>query len=826
MTSMFRTLLHHRGFVLLSAFTLALAVGANLVVFTIVNAIWLRPPAVADANRVVMVLGQNDLQATSEGHFWAPRGLECFVRGQPVFQHVAGQVATSGENAEYEPHITIDRLGRDIETIAVTWHYFSVIGAPIRGRDFTDDDDRKGAPPVAIISDRLWREAFGADSSVIGSVLPAAPVPVRVIGVAHPGFHGVRLGERADMWVPASVVPQVAKPGMTNSNSQPLLALARLKDGVPLAEAQRVMDAGTNSCGIPRSSRAIRMAVIPIGELYGGPRSRTIVMRESGALLVVAVTAGLVLVGGCATLMALVLMHYERRRQEIAVRMALGCSPLRLTRTLASELAGIGLVGLAGALGISSWALTALPALSFTTGVDFSRLNLSADWRVFTIGIVGTLVTLVLASALPMRRSTRTNAALELVSSSSRSTPSSLRFRRAMLAVHTAATVVVLVAAGLFLRTVQVGFNRAAGFDLQHTLFVRAQVDSNTSSREEREPKAALRAVRAQELIDRISGVPGVRAIAVGDAPIGLDQGARATRSIPIESGAERREGRFYFASVGPQFLDALRVGVLMGRSLTEADAVLFDVRGSLRPVVVTASFAQAWWPGEWPIGKQFTSFDNPHEVVGVVADFAHGSVRLDQRAAVYMVRDLQSATQAFTLSLAVGTTGDAADVIRPIRQALMDVFPNAVGVDLATGHDVVERDLGRERVGASFFSGFGLLALCLGLAGIFGLVAYHAESRRRDLGVRMALGATPRALVGETIMIALVPVVAGATTGLAIAAVVASAVAASTFGISTLDPLTYLLAGTLLVGGAFIAALAAARRVTRLSPLDALRAQ
>jgi putative ABC transport system permease protein len=828
MKATLRTLAHHRGYVLLSAFTIALAIGANLVVFTIVNAIWLRSRAIPRADRVVMVLGQNDLQATSEGHFWAARGLECFVRNQPVFQHVAGQVPTSGENAEHEPHIAIDRIGREVETIGVTWHYFKVIGAPARGRDFTEDDDRRGAEPVAIISERVWRDGFGADPGIIGSVLAASPRPIRIVGIAPPDFHGARLGERADMWVPAAVVPQVARPGVT-TNEQPLLALARLKDGVSLVEAQRVMDEGENACGMPRSSSVRpRQAVIPIADVYGGPQSRTIVTRESGALVVVAVTAGLVLVGGCATLMALVLMHFERRRQELAVRIALGSSRLDLVRGLAVELAWIGCAGLIGAVGVTLWALGALPSLAFTSGVDFSRLDLALDWRVLAVGVLGTALTLTLASALPLRRSTRTDVALELVSSSSRTTPSSLRVRRTMMAVHAAATVIVLVGAGLFLRTVQVAFHRGAGFDLDRTLFVTAQVASNRMTREQsdaRETIVAARAARTQGLLDAIKQTPGVSIATVGRPPVGLDEAARASRAKALETGSGRHELRFGGTGGGPGYLEALRVPILAGRSLTADDAVPFNNAGQARPAVVTASLARALWPGESPVGQRFKSFDQPHEVVGVAADFAQGSLRLDQRAGLITAQDVPMAARPFTLHLTIGAETDAAGLIRPVRQALTEAFPQAMRVDVATGRDLVARDLGRERLGASFFSGFGALALGLGLAGIFGLVAYHAESRRRDLGVRLALGATPRGLIAETVVIGTTPVVVGTGAGLIIAAIGARAVGATFFGVSAIDPLTYALVGTALVGGAVLAAISAARRVTRISPMDALRA-
>jgi hypothetical protein len=442
------------------------------------------------------------------------------------------------------------------------------------------------------------------------------------------------------------------------------------------------------------------------------------------------------------------------------------------------------------------------------------------------IGVIGTVLTLTVAVALPLRRSTRADVALELVSSSSRNTPSSLSLRRVTLAVHAAATVAVLVGAGLFVRTVQTALQGGAGFTLDRTLFLTAQIGSNTMSFDaDRNAIWGARAARAQDLIDAIAGLPGVRVATTGRSPIGLDQAALAIRSVTLESEGKPQVARLWAAGAGPDYLEALQIPILAGRQLSSSDVVPIEDKARPRPVIVTAALARILWPGESPVGRRFTREQWPAEVVGVAADFAQGSLRLNQQAGMVFAESVAMATRPFTLHLTIGTTVDATTLVQPVRQALADVFPNAVGVDLATGRDVVTRDLGRERVGASFFSGFGLLALCLGLAGIFGLVAYHAESRRRDLGVRLALGATPRGLMAEIVMMGTTPVLAGTGVGLVIAAIAARTVGAAFFGVSAVDLLTYALVGAALIGGAFVAAITAARRVTRISPMDALRA-
>jgi hypothetical protein len=285
-------------------------------------------------------------------------------------------------------------------------------------------------------------------------------------------------------------------------------------------------------------------------------------------------------------------------------------------------------------------------------------------------------------------------------------------------------------------------------------------------------------------------------------------------------------------AWVGTGFFDALGVPLLAGRTLDRSDVVPAPSTAAAQPpqavraVVITASLANALFPRDRALGQRFRRDDVVCEVVGVVADFAQGSLALDQRMALFFATDLHEASRRFRLFMTVRAASDASQLSGPLRHALKSAFPDAVGVDLATGTDVVRRDTGRERLGASFFSGFGLLAFCLGLTGVFGLVAYFVESRRRELGVRMTLGATPGRLLLETARTGLTPVVAGTAIGLVAAAPAAGAAKALWVGVGSLDPLTYVATAGLVLVGASAAAITAAARVNRVSPVDALRAE
>jgi MacB-like periplasmic core domain len=302
----------HGAYVAFVTTSLALAVGATLVVFTIVNALWLRSLPFPDHDRLVMLMSET----TGSDESVTFGGLEA-PDGWTAFEAVAGQVATSAGFDSLRPHVLIEQVGGAVETLGVTSQYFRLLGQPIRGRDFTRDDNRRGAEPVVIISDRLWARAFARRPDAIGAVVPAKPFPVRIVGVAPRGFEGARRGERADVWIPSNLVPRVALASSGASalpeNALPFLVFARLYEGQTSSDAER------------------RLVQNAVGEM-------------------------------------------DRRVAWLA--------------------AG----GTAGALLIAFWSLRVLPALSLPGGVDLGRLDLSIDWRVLSVGLLTTVLTLVAAA--------------------------------------------------------------------------------------------------------------------------------------------------------------------------------------------------------------------------------------------------------------------------------------------------------------------------------------------------------------------------------------------------------------------------------------------
>jgi putative ABC transport system permease protein len=788
---MFRFLRCHPGYVALASGILTLAIGINLLVFSIVNALWLRPMPFFEPERVVTILKS----------FSTVKSLDAPVLN--VFDGpIAAQVVTYGQQDSFTPRVFLPGTGEPLETVGVTASYFSVLGVRVRGRDFTVADERIGAEPVAIISDRLWEQAFERRPEVMGSVIGTTPRAVRVIGIAPPRFEGARRGERAALWVPTRVVQDLA-PDDRQIDEPSMMVFSRLLPGQTAAELQQRYRAQL-SVSDPYVAASLP-EVVPLSSVFGASDSPSMLIRESGTLAVVSQLSLLVLLGGCATIAALALTHYERRRAELAIKMALGADRALLLRELMSELCVVGVIG---SLGATVWGLLTvrvIPALRLPGGVDVGRLDLSFDWRWSAVTLAATLLTLALGGIVPLWKATHRRLATEVATGPTTAGRSGLRARRWLLSFQVFATTIVLLASGLLVRTVLYSFRAGAGFDLERTVFVSVEEKSLSIT-----DSAAVGVARQARLMSLLEELPGVRAVAGGIAPIGVNAHP-LSRTIKI---AGREEQLVVGVLNGtPNLLRALGVPLLAGRELDRTDSGASGVT----PVVITRSLAARLWTLQDPLGQTFSFVPvrGPLLVVGISDDLAFGTLSQPVAGVVVTARGDRN----FIQTNMVLKTDDAATVIAEVRNTLSDRV-----VRVATGSEVVGRDISQQRLGAWMFSGFGLVALLLGIVGVFGLVTYLAQARRRELGLRMALGATLSDVVQNAVATALGPVSIGMVLGLGTGAIASRVFAALLVGIGRLDPITYAVVGLVTVVPAALAALAAAWPLRTLTPSDALR--
>ena len=803
----------HRVYALLTIGSLALAVGATLTVGTVVNALWLKQPALPDRDRLVTIVSD------SGGSIDAVFGyLETKV-GWTAFDAMAGQVVTSGIFASLRPQLQFEQVGREVETVGVTSRYFQLLGQAIRGRDFTPDDNRDDSEPVAVISDRLWSQAFGRRTGIIGAVTMAKPFPVRIIGVAPNGFEGARRGEHIDIWIPSQLVRRVVPADLSGLQLTPVLILAKLRPGQTAAEAKRQL---VESADVQTRRSWERLSVVALTDVFGSPNAPTIVVSEGRAAGVVAGLAGLVLLGGCVTVMALVLVHYESRRRELAIRLALGASCWRISRLLATEMVWLWAGGTAGALLVAFWSLRVLPALTLPGGVNLGRLDLSFDWRVLIAAILTTLLALVAAASVPINRFSRIGPATELLSAGL-TPPSSHRLRQILLALHVSATMVVLVAAGLFVRSVIYGFSAGYGVDVERTIYLHLQLGPRFVSAgvdHQALQKAALERTRSLE--EGLRSLARVESVALGPSPI-VSAAANISAPRTLETSDGLHELRIGLLAGSPELVQTLGVPILKGRVLAASDG-----SGAPRPALITAALARKLWPVREPLDQAVSlRRGGPGDrggprfvVVGVVADFVQGSL-MDPPAGVLISVDppLGRPEASFVVR-----TDRPELIVEPVRQLVKTIIPDVSNLEIATGRELVARDLGALRLGAWFFCGFGIIALVLGAGGVFGLVAHLAASRYREFGVRVALGATRGNVVWRGILAGLLPVGIGSAVGLLLAGIVARVFVSTLPGLSTLDPLTYTSVALVIVGGGAFACIVAAWRLRAIMPADALR--
>jgi putative ABC transport system permease protein len=796
-----RVFARHPAYVVTSLATVTLAVGANLVVFSFVNALWLKRRAV-DLDRVVLVGRDFDIP---DGSRYSEGGLDR-LRQTGAFEALSGQVVTSGMFEGMQRRVALTGHPDSFESAFVTPDYFAVLGVQVRGREFRAADEGTSESTPAIISDRLWRTILHGRPDVIGLRIPATPLPLQVVGVAAPGFQGARLGERVGVWLPHRVAAQLTGQPIDDwvHTVLPMLALGRLRPGDSIESARATL--ATSPRGTPD--------LVPLEQVFGAADLPMVRVGGGDVMAMSFVMAAFVLAGGCATLMALALVHYERRQRELVIRAALGASRSRLAVQLSLELLGVAAVGTATAVSVSAWALGALPAFSLPGGVDLGRLDLTLDWRVVLVGFSGCLFALGIAGFVPVVRFTRAAANTNLMARTATAARSSLRMRRSILVVHAAVTTVVLVAAVLFVQSVTQALALGAGFDAGRVVFATAQ----TRYKFMRDDGPVLAARKARDLaasldvVEQIKNLPGVETVALGAAPLGVEREYQLAQRFTFDTDAGSHEEAVGRMSVGNNYLDALGVPLLAGRT------------GERNEAVVTPAFAQLVWGEESALGRRMKQGSWSVTVVGV-ADFAFGAIRRGSQPAVLYFGGTTVASMVNNqgeLALTIRTSRPET-IGRSVDRLLSGAFPEGV-VRVTTGSALVDADLGRERMNAWIFSGFGFVTLVLALVSVFGLVAYVIESRWREFAVRMALGATRGSIASRALLAGLEPVAIGVVGGVAAAAAMSGTIQAYLYGLSAIEPASYVGVSVVLIGGAFIAAAIAGRRILAVSVADSLR--
>jgi predicted permease len=840
-----RGLVNQPAFTVIAVLTLALGVGANTALFSVVDAMLLKKLPVQDPERLVL------FKASWNGQKFGPGSYDGSNMTDPATGLVTGtsfplqtltrlrqeQGVLSDAFAFYPTELNFNAGGQAevVTAQVVSGNYFTALGVPAMiGRTLTDADDNVAATPIVVLSHRFWVNRFNGDPAAIGKQVNINNVAFTIAGVTPPGFSGTaQVGSSQDVSVPLAWEPQIngKLSNLEGAGIWWLRVMGRLKPGVTMEQAE-VSLAGPFQQSV-LEQRALRKTDSGAALRTLDPKDLPRLGVESGsrgemnsrrwfapALRLLAGVVGVVLLIACANVANLLLVRSSSRRKEIAVRLAVGASRWRLVRQLLTE--SVLLAAIGGALGVlfAFWIKDGLLFVTEWGGREMTALTPRLDLRVlgFTLGL--SFLTGIIFGILPALRATNfdlTPALKDTGRSSSGFSRSWLS--KSLVVVQVSLSVLLLIGAGLLIRTLRNLHHVDMGFNANNLLLFK--VDPSLLGYE-----GDKLADLYQRSFTRLEAVPGVQAVTFSRSPLLAQSSWTSSVYLPGEMGAngQLRDSDTKVHSVRENFFNTMEIPLLMGRGLTEQD----DARAP-RVAVVNQAFVKAHFANENPIGKRF-GFDaakqNDIEIVGVARDAKYTSQRDRIQPTVYqswrqVLRRMTFAT------FEVRTAGDPAASIAGIRQAMREVDSNLPLSDVRTQVQQADDILSMERMFAKLLTLFGLIAQQLSAIGLYGVMAYVVSQRTHEIGIRMALGADRRKVLMMVVRQGMVLTAIGIAIGLIAAYVLTKYLESLTsmlFGVEPRDPWTFAAIGILLSVVALIACLVPARRATKVDPLRALR--
>jgi predicted permease len=825
----FRMLTKSPGFTAVAVLTLALGIGANTAIFTLINAVILKMLPVRDVQRLVVIGDPTQAHSRSHGTpqndvFSYPLYRE-FRDHNDVFEGVfaAGEMHRVRTTKASGESIADDVLG-----VLVTGNYFSVLGVnPLMGRVLSEQDDKvAGGHPVAVISYSMFQNRFNADASVLGSTIRLNEYPFTVVGVAPPGFHGQVVGDVQEVWIPLMMQPQVmrGRDWLEDPESSWLTVMARLKPGVSVAQAKADVNvvwkqALAGSFGAKLDPDDLRQIQKQSIEVTSGAHGLSVVRGNfAGPLMLLMGIVGLVLLIACVNVANLLLARANARQKEIAVRLAMGAKPSRLVRQLLTE--SVLLAFLGGALGLllAFWGTRILLTISGLS-VASTGLQVEPDFRVlaFTAGVC--LLTGFLFGLVPAFRSLNVelNATLKSGTSGNIGTGRRFNWGKLLVASQVALSVLVLFAAGLLLRSLRNLQNVDLGYSSERLLMVR--VDPITAG-----VKTSEASVRfTKDLRERLSHLAGVQQVAVSE--LGLFSGSDGSTTVKVENftPASDEERMAAVDRVGPGFFSVLGIPVVMGREIGEQDTA-----NSQRVAMVTESFQKFYFHGENPIGRRIwiddaEHHDKPMEVVGVVKDSRDTNLTKPLAPHYYMALT-QLEEPSGMLQFELKTVADPGTLADTVRREIKTYNPSLPIISVKTLDGLVKSTISSEIIIAKLSSFFGVLALVLASIGLYGVMSYTITGRTKEIGVRMALGAQRGNVLTLVMREAMLLVVIGIAAGIPLAMVTTRLINSMLFGLQNTDPLSLAIVVVILAAVGALASMIPARRATKVDPMVALR--
>lgn len=822
-----RGLLKRKGFAAIAVLTLALGIGANTAIFTLVNAVMLKSLPVEKPEELVLFsdstgegTSNEDTPRTGKWNLFSYASYDYFRNHNQSFQDIAAIRSGSNRLSVRKP---------DSEAVArgagqlVSGNYFSVLGVrAARGRVLTNEDDKPGAQPAAIISHRYWEQELNSDPSVVGKNFIINGTNFTVVGVTPRDFFGERVRRPPDFWLPLTFQPQIElrESYLTDNQVYFLMVMGRLKPGTTLAQAQATTNLAlqqflTEQAGgklTEERKQGIQNTYATLVEGQGGISG----LRKaySKPLRMLLAIVGMVLLIACANVGSLLLSRAASRKAEISLRMALGATRWRIVRQLLTESMLLALIGGVCGVMLAQWAVTVLVGLVARD----APLNTRPDTGVllFTAGV--SILAGILFGLIPAIQASRANISStmkeknRLRSGLMRLSPSSL-----MVVMQVGLSMVLLTGSGLFARSLMKLQDEDLGFDRNNVLLVG--IDPRLAGYKPTELAALY-----QQIIERLSTLPQVRNVSVASyAPL---SGTRRSSSIKISGYTPQPDEDMVTQDIltGPKYAETLGVPLLRGREIDQR-----DTPSARQVAVVNQTFANRYFKDQDPIGRTF-SFDDDSdkdqwiEIVGVVGDLKAEDAREKPEPTAYRpILQVQDGG-AYSCTIHIRTVSDPTPLTPQVRQMINQINDKIPVFGVITLNDQLHQNLSQERLIAQLVSFFGALALILACIGLYGVMAQGVARRTSEIGIRMALGARGGNIAWMILRETLYLVLAGLILGVPAALLGAHLISTQLFGLSPTDPLTLVGAAVVLSVVAMLAGYLPARRASRVNPLNALR--
>jgi len=786
-------------FTVTAVLTLALGIGANSAVFSLIDHVLLRPLPLTEPERIAVLWEQPPKSmvtasvSSSRGHNpVSPQNFVVWEKRSHSFEAMAAINETSfGISGSGEPRV--------VHAVAASGDFFRVLGVPpVLGRTFDRTDDLPGAPPVTVISYALWRQLFGGDPSAVGRTIRASGTPVTVIGVMPEHFD--LPFARAELWVPLRIDPRDPDGGRY------LSVIAKLQPATTFSAAQIELSGLAQAIAAerPKSNRDWGIGILSLDEQTTGD------VRSGLWLLFGAVTFVLLIAAG--NVANLLLARGTQRHREIVLRRALGAGRIHVVTHVLAESLLLSLLGGVAAMALAALALkvisVSLPALGMA-GIENTRID--ARVVAFTLGL--SLLTTLLFGLAPALRLSQATAGDALRSGDTRVTAKGRVFRHCVVIVEVALSVVLLAGAGLLFRSFLNQILVTRGFRSDHILTMRMSFPPSKYLQDQR------RADYLNEILNRVRVLPGVEAASsVNLLPMtGIVAGSgfrRADRPEPPPGMRPTAD----FVIVSPTYFRVMEIPLIQGRDFSDHDTMQTEPA-----IVVNQAFINKFYPGENPIGKRLELNWNVRHgvIVGICADARQSRLTVKPQPTLFLA---QAQGPMWFSALVVRTRSDPAAFARAVKASVYTVDPDQALSDPETMDQVIANSVARPRLGALLLGVFAGLALLLAAVGLYGVLAYSVTQRTREIGIRLALGASPARLVRDVVRDGLKLVLAGLTVGLLAALVLVRLVRLLLFDVKPNDPIALLGALTLLLIVGLAAAWVPARRITKVDPMASLR--